>query len=516
MIQFCSGFFCGFTDKTFSLTSTSHYSVALNLFCRLSGRWTLFMNFVILIISLIVASYNDAFTAEKLETTTSHGAQTVVATSNRTIHLGCQGSSQSAGKLEEPSFARSWILVSNSTTDRSNVGATLEVCTMQEDGKGQRSLLSKLWPALDGMCGWPCISSPCSARGLGLGCHTTTHRNSAAENEKQICRASSRWWLEAERQRSRQTTAWQQPGRQSIGERQRRSQRSRKVVGWTNWIGCSIALCNLPGLATPHTVGAGGIGQCGNNNCLGELLQCQQRAAGCCCQSISGQKPDARGAARLGGKGQLAVLQVHHKGLAFCHEQSWQIQETASGGCGSEEGSQTSLDPPSHGIPRALAKAVTRFHTTTSDAGRKRKQSDPRHTTGQQEHTESQPAGRRHGRTNERVVNIGTSSPGQSRSLHAEGQRDDRSAKETPKVLWRMHGCYWPQGSKGPCRGDCGFRRRRGQETEKTEVFGSQRWCFVIHGRALLCQKSNRKHAGRVQFDPLVEAYGDTLSLVNL
>ena len=31
----------------------------------------------------------------------------------------------------------------------------------------------------------------------------------------------------------------------------------------------------------------------------------------------------------------------------------------------------------------------------------------------------------------------------------------------------------------------------------------------MINGRAFLCQKSNRKHAGRVQFDPLVEAYGD-------
>lgn len=31
----------------------------------------------------------------------------------------------------------------------------------------------------------------------------------------------------------------------------------------------------------------------------------------------------------------------------------------------------------------------------------------------------------------------------------------------------------------------------------------------MTRGRALLCQHANRKHAGRVQFDPLVEAYGD-------
>ena len=485
--------------------SPSHSLVALILFCCLSGRWTLYMNFAILFFFLIVASYNDAFTAEKLETATGYGTKIVVATSNGTISLGSQRPSQGACDLEESSLQRSSFLVSHSTSDRRDVGATMEMCTMQTDGKGQRFLLSKLRPALDCLCRWPCSSSPVQ---LGLGSSVTTHRDSTTEDKEQICRTSTRWWSK-EGQRCRQATSWQQPGRQSIWERQRRSQRCRKVVGWINWIGCSIALCNLSGLTIADPVGAGrSTSQCGDDTRISKLLQRQQRASSCCCQSIPGQEPDARGPTRLGRESQSAILHVHHKGLAFCYEQSWQIQETSSGSCGGTESPQTGLDSPPHGIPRTLAKAVTRFYTTTGDAGRKRKQSDSRYTTGQQEHPESQLAGRRHGRTNA-CINIGTSSPGQSRSLHAEGQRDDRFAKEAPKMLWRMYGCYRPQGSQGRRRGDCGFRRRRREETEETEVAGPQRWCFVINGRALLCQKSNRKHAGRVQFDPLVEAYDD-------
>ena len=512
VIQFCSGFFCGFTDKTFSLTSTSHYFVALNLFCRLSGRWTLFMNFVILLISLIVASYNDAFTAEKLETTTSHGAQTVVATSNRTIHLGCQGSSQSAGKLEEPSFERSWILVSNSTTDRSNVGATLEVCTMQKDGKGQRSLLSKLWPALDGMCGWPCISSPCSARGLGLGCHTTTHRNSAAENEKQICRASSRWWLEEEKAK--------EPADNSVAATRTAKHRGKakeitkvqesRWMDQLDWVlhrplqftrprhsshrGCRrehqpVWKQQLPRRAPPMPTASCWLllpKHFRTKSQMPEELRDLVEKANL--QSSKSITKDLHSATSSLGKSKKLLQEVVEAKKA--HKQAWTRHLTES--------------------LELWQKQLQDFTQQQAMLAEKENKAIRDIQLANKSITESQPAGRRHGRTNERIVNIGTSSPGQSRSLHAEGQRDDRSAKETPKVFWRMHGCYWPQGSKGPCRGDCGFRRRRGQETEKTEVFGSQRWCFVIHGRALLCQKSNRKHAGRVQFDPLVEAYGDS------
>lgn len=192
------------------------------------------MNLAILFFSLIVASYNDAFTAEKFETAKGYRTKIVVATSNRAISPGGQGPSQSARNFEESSLQRSRFPVSYSASDRNNVGATMEMCTVQTDGKGQRSLLSQLRPALVSLCGWPYNSS---SSGLGLGSPTRTHWSSTTKDEEQICRTSARQWLEEEGQGCWQATTWQQPGWQSIGKRQRRSQRSRKVVGWTKRIG---------------------------------------------------------------------------------------------------------------------------------------------------------------------------------------------------------------------------------------------------------------------------------------
>ena len=477
--------------------------VALNFFCHLRGRWTLYMSFAIFLVFLIAASHNDAFAAEKLETAKSYCTKIVVATPNRSISLGCQRPSQDSWNLEGSSLQRSSSPGSDSSTDRNYVGATVEVCTMQKDGKGQRSLLSQVRPALDYMCGWPCGELPCQ---LGLGRSARTYRYETAEDTKQICRSRTREWMEAECQRSKEATAWKPPRRQSSWERQRRSQRSRQANGWTNWIGCSLTVCNLSGFSADYALGAGGlIQQHRHSICDIEFFYSQQRAISCCCQSIPGQEPDAGGVARLGRQSQFAVFQVDHKRLAFGYEQPRQVQKTSAGSGGSEKSSQTSLDPSSCRIPRALAKTVTRLHATTGDIGRKRKQSHSRHTDGQQEYTKPQPASSGYrwptrGR--------GTSAAQQSGSLHAEGQRDDRSPEETSKVLWRMHGGSRLEGGQRSCRGDLGIRRRRGAEEKEAKITRATGKCIVIQGRVSMCQM-NRRHAGHVKFNPLVEAYGD-------
>ena len=337
---------------------------------------------------------------------------------------------------------------------------------------------------------------------------TRTYRYETAEDTKQICRSRTRWWMEAECQRSKEanrvetTQTAKLLGKAKAITKVQASQRHGQTGSDTP---SPFAIYQASPLLTPwvqegssnstDTASATSSSSTVNNELLAavakafpdksqmpeELRDLVDKAN---LQSSKSITKDLHSATSSLGKSKKLLQEVVEAKRA--HKQAWTHQFTCR-------------------IPRALAKAVTRLHATTGDIGRKRKQSHSRYTDCQQEYTKPQPASSGYRWP---TRGLGTSAAQQSGSLHAEGQRDDRSPEETSKVLWRMHGGSRQEGGQRSCRGDLGIRRRRGAEEEEAKITRATGRCIVIQGRVSMCQ-TNRRHAGHVKFNPLVEAYGD-------